>query len=97
MSWYLAIPSAVLAALLLAGGVAALRTGWVTPWQRRWVHRPRLFGWAMLAVAGSAAFQASTALIDPRGVGAVVQGAALGLLLAGMILLTLSQRPARAA
>ncbi|MFD8211257.1 hypothetical protein ACFV2S_33240 [Streptomyces sp. NPDC059695] len=97
MSWNLAIPSAVLAALLVAGGVAALRTGWVMPWQRRWVHRPRLFGWAMVTVAGSAAFQASTALIAPRGIGAVAQGAALGLLLAGMILLTLSQRPAPAA
>ncbi|WP_369142639.1 hypothetical protein [Streptomyces sp. R44] len=93
MSWYMAIPSAVVALLALVGGTATLRSGWVMPWQRGYVHRPRLFGWAQLSMGAALALQAATALLDDRGARSTVQGIALGFLLAGLILLVLSQRP----
>ncbi|MFJ6568300.1 hypothetical protein ACIQNU_12805 [Streptomyces sp. NPDC091292] len=39
---------AVIAVLAAAEGVAAVRTGWVLPWIRRRVLRPRLWGYGML-------------------------------------------------
>ncbi|MFB7451927.1 hypothetical protein [Streptomyces sp. NPDC056194] len=93
MSWYLALPSAVFAALLMVGGAATLRSGWVMPWQRGRVYRPRFFGWAELAMGGALGLQASTALLDDRGVDSMVRGIGLGCLFLGLGLLVLSQRP----
>ncbi|MFF9852529.1 hypothetical protein [Streptomyces litmocidini] len=93
MSWYLALPSAVFAALLLVGGAAALRSGWVVPWQRGQVHRIRFFGWAELAMGGALALQASTALLHDRGADSTVRLIGLGCLLVGLALLIVSQRP----
>ncbi|MFF8378274.1 hypothetical protein ACF07V_19360 [Streptomyces sp. NPDC015661] len=93
MSWYLALPSAVLGVLMLAGGAATLSSGWIMPWQRGSVYRPRFFGWGQLLMGAALAIQASTALVDDRATRSTVQGAGVGFLLAGLILLTLSQRP----
>ncbi|MEU6624293.1 hypothetical protein ABZ926_26430 [Streptomyces litmocidini] len=94
MSWYLALPSALFALLLLLGGAAALRSGWVVPWQRGHVHRIRLFGWAEVAMGSALALQASTALLHDRGADSTVRLIGLGCLFAGLALLTVSQRPA---
>ncbi|GGU11491.1 hypothetical protein [Streptomyces lateritius] len=32
-------------------GAVALRSGWLIPWQRRHILRPRLYGWANLTFA----------------------------------------------
>ncbi|MFF5919757.1 hypothetical protein ACFY8C_15645 [Streptomyces flavochromogenes] len=50
MSWF-PIVSSVLAVLFPVGGAAAIRTGWILPFQRRRVHRPELFGWAQPVMA----------------------------------------------
>ncbi|MCZ0978583.1 hypothetical protein O1L60_03380 [Streptomyces diastatochromogenes] len=92
MSWYVALPSAVLAALLLAGGAATLVSGWVMPLQRGYVHRTGLFGWGQLLTGAALALQASTALLD-RGSRSGVHLAGLACLLGGLTFLALSKRP----
>ncbi|MFB7513541.1 hypothetical protein [Streptomyces sp. NPDC056144] len=96
MSWYLAVPTALLALLFAAGGVAALRTGWVLPWQRRHVHRVKLFGWAQLVIAAAFATKVATALFESPGADAGVGSASLVVLLAGFGLMVVAQRPAEA-
>lgn len=49
MAWFVGV-GMVLGALLIACGIASLRTGWVPPWVRRRVTRPRLFGLGALLV-----------------------------------------------
>ncbi|MFF0425456.1 hypothetical protein [Streptomyces sp. NPDC004520] len=92
MSWYIALLSAVLAALLLVGGAAALVSGWVMPWQRGYVHRTGFFGWGQLMTGAALALQASTALLD-RGSRSDVHLVGIACLLGGLALLVLSKRP----
>lgn len=92
MSWSLVVPS-VLGALLVAGGVAAIRNGWILPFQRRRVYRTRLFGWAQLVMAAAFAAQVAGQLLD-EGEARLVPGlVALFALLAGLVLAVLAQRP----
>ncbi|MEU5220365.1 hypothetical protein AB0G79_29775 [Streptomyces sp. NPDC020807] len=93
MSWYLAVPSVLLALLFAAGGVAAVRTGWVLPWQRRHVHRVRLFGWAQLVIAAAFAAKVATGLFDDPGADAGLGSVSLLVLLGGFGLMVVSQRP----
>ncbi|MET7757401.1 hypothetical protein ABZT27_22255 [Streptomyces sp. NPDC005389] len=92
MSWFLAVPS-VLAVLLVAGGVAAIRTGWILPFQRRRVYRTRLFGWAQLVMAVAFAAQAAGLLLDEGEAGHVLGVVTLLALLGGLILAIVAQRP----
>ncbi|MCD2468563.1 hypothetical protein ACFCWD_09650 [Streptomyces sp. NPDC056374] len=92
MSWSVVVPS-VLGALLVAGGVAAIRNGWILPFQRRRVYRTRLFGWAQLVMAAAFAAQVAGQLLD-EGEARLVPGlVALFALLAGLVLAVLAQRP----
>ncbi|MFC9340443.1 hypothetical protein ACFT0G_18165 [Streptomyces sp. NPDC057020] len=92
MSWSVVVPS-VLGALLVAGGVAAIRNGWILPFQRRRVYRTRLFGWAQLVLAAAFAAQVAGQLLD-EGEARLVPGlVALFALLAGLVLAVLAQRP----
>ncbi|MBP2580330.1 putative membrane protein AbrB (regulator of aidB expression) [Streptomyces sp. PvR006] len=92
MSWFLVVPG-VLGALLVAGGVAAIRNGWILPFQRHRVHRTRLFGWAQLVMAAAFAAQVAGQLLD-EGEARFVPGlVALFALLVGLVLAVLAQRP----
>ncbi|MFE0652623.1 hypothetical protein ACFVZH_29015 [Streptomyces sp. NPDC059534] len=93
MTWYLALPSLVLAVLLVPAGVAALRTGWMLPWQRRHVYRTQLFGWAQLVMAGAFTVQAASALLDDRALRQAASTAGVLGILCGLVLLVLAQRP----
>ncbi|MFC4608189.1 hypothetical protein ACFO9E_10200 [Streptomyces maoxianensis] len=64
MSWYLVAPLAGVAMLAAAEGIAAVRTGWVLPWQRSRVFRPRLWGYASLLIAACLALQTAGAVWD---------------------------------
>ncbi|MFE6099049.1 hypothetical protein ACFVQ4_03700 [Streptomyces laurentii] len=84
------------AVLGIAGGVcgvAALRTGWILPWQRRHVRRPALHGWALLVMGGSLVAQAANLGTVPTGPFLTPPLAASGALLVGILLLVLAQRP----
>ncbi|MEV8585615.1 hypothetical protein AB0424_01630 [Streptomyces sp. NPDC051180] len=93
MSWYLALPSLVLAVLLVLGGVAALRTGRLLPWQRRHVYRTELFGGAQLVMAAAFTVQAAAALLDDRGVRRACATVGILGILCGLVLVVLAQRP----
>ncbi|KUN77071.1 hypothetical protein AQJ66_34240 [Streptomyces bungoensis] len=83
-----------LGALLIASGIASLRTGWVPPWVRRRVTRPRLFGVGALLVGtpevvqGLLYFQSAFALSwEVRFLGGnLLTFAGLALLVAGHML-----------
>ncbi|MFJ5217194.1 hypothetical protein ACIP98_21030 [Streptomyces sp. NPDC088354] len=53
MNLYIAIPLALLTSLIAASGIAAVVCGWIPPWGRRYVRRPRLYGSGQLIVAAS--------------------------------------------
>ncbi|MEW1719539.1 hypothetical protein [Streptomyces sp. NPDC093109] len=93
MKLYLLIPVALVALLIAASGIAAVSRGWILPVNRRTVHRPRLHGWGQLTIAVALCWQAGFFLagdIDVRQFG-TLSGSAL--LLAGIIVMTLSHRP----
>ncbi|MGW5276639.1 hypothetical protein ACWEQP_29645 [Streptomyces sp. NPDC004044] len=57
MHWYVVVPFAVMSTLAVVEGIAAIRTGWVVPWLRNKVFRPRLWGYASLLLAACLALQ----------------------------------------
>ncbi|MFI5634668.1 hypothetical protein ACIA8E_36035 [Streptomyces sp. NPDC051664] len=57
MRWYVVVPFAVMSTLATVEGIAAIRTGWVLPWLRNKVFRPRLWGYASLLMAACLALQ----------------------------------------
>ncbi|MFE5941705.1 hypothetical protein [Streptomyces sp. NPDC056480] len=92
MPWFLIVPS-VLGVLLVLGGVAAIRNDWILPFQRRRVHRTRLFGWAQLVMAVAFASQAAGQLLGEGEARFVLGVVALFALLGGLVLATVAQRP----
>ncbi|MEU4269064.1 hypothetical protein [Streptomyces sp. NPDC026092] len=93
---YVGTGSAILGLLLLAGGVAALRHGWMFPYQRRWIHNAALYGWAQLVMAASFLTQGiAGALVDDRGARSVLNLVGIAALFGGLLLITLAQRPRR--
>ncbi|WBO64083.1 hypothetical protein [Streptomyces camelliae] len=57
MHMVLVVAATVLFGLLAAAGVASLTTGWVAPWGRARVLRPKLWGYGcLLGAAGWAVF-----------------------------------------
>ncbi|MFE9920725.1 hypothetical protein ACFYQA_03870 [Streptomyces sp. NPDC005774] len=100
MMLYLDIPSVLavlavlVASLIAASGVAAVTRGWVLPWNRRRVYRVRLYGWGQLVLAFGLCCQVLFGLvISNLGIRSLVTLTGVGLLLTGLIVMTVSQRP----
>ncbi|WP_055629771.1 hypothetical protein [Streptomyces hirsutus] len=94
MRLYLAIPSVVVALLFAASGAAAVARGWVLPWNRRSVRRVRLYGWGQLVAAFGLCWQVVFGLvISGPGIRQWGTLTGSGLLLTGLIVMTVSQRP----
>ena len=92
---YFAVPIGVMALLLAASGVATLSRGWLLPWQRRHIVRPRLFGWAQLLIAAALGVQlVGLLVVDSAYRSAVTMPGVVGLLFA-LVLSTRAQRPPR--
>lgn len=98
MNVYVGIPVGVLALVVAALGVVAVRTGWLLPAQRKHIVRPRLFGWAQLLVAAGLALQVAAVVLvtDPAAQG-YVRFAGLAVMLVAPGMIWAAQRPARAA
>lgn len=93
---YVSVPIGVVALLLAASGAAVLGRGWLLPWQRRYIVRPRLFGWAQLLVAAALGVQLVGLLaVDSAYRSAVNMPGVVGLLF-GLVLITRAQHPPRA-
>ncbi|MFB0629125.1 hypothetical protein [Streptomyces sp. AB3(2024)] len=92
---YVAIPIGVMALLLAASGVATLSRGWLLPWQRRYIVRPRLLGWAQLLVAAALGVQLTGLLVVDPVYRPVVTMPGCAALLFGLVLTTRAQRPPR--
>ncbi|WP_432044074.1 hypothetical protein [Streptomyces cadmiisoli] len=91
---YLAVPFVLVALLIAASGVAAITRGWVLPWNRRHIRRVRLYGWGQLIVAVGLCWQVVFGLlVSGIGVRQFMTLTGSGLLLAGLIVMMVSQRP----
>ncbi|MFG2877631.1 hypothetical protein ACGFYU_21985 [Streptomyces sp. NPDC048337] len=92
---YVAVPVGAVAVLLAVSGAATLSRGWMPPWQRRHIVRPKLFGWAQLLIAAGLGVQLVGLLaVDPSYRPVVTMPGTVVLLLA-MALTALAQRPPR--
>ncbi len=92
---YLAVPIGVVALLLAVSGVATLSRGWLLPWQRRHIVRPRLFGWAQLLIAAALGVElVGLLVVDSAYRSVVTMPGVVGLLFA-LVLSTRAQRPPR--
>ncbi|MEU0373610.1 hypothetical protein ABZ070_25745 [Streptomyces sp. NPDC006283] len=88
----------VLAALVAVSGIAAVRSGWMLPTQRKYIVRPRLFGYAQLVIAAVLVMQiAGAVLVSGAEAQGYVRYAGMALMLAVPGLVWASQRPDRAA
>ncbi|MEW2636005.1 hypothetical protein AB0903_31290 [Streptomyces sp. NPDC048389] len=98
MNGYVGVTVGVLALLVAALGILAVRTGWLLPAQRRHIVRPRMFGYAQLLVAAGLATQVVAALLvaDPAAQG-YVRFAGLAVMLVAPGMIWAAQRPARTA
>ncbi|MBL3665146.1 hypothetical protein JL475_03755 [Streptomyces sp. M2CJ-2] len=90
----LAVLAVLVASLIAASGVAAVTRGWVLPVNRPRVHRVRLYGWGQLGVAFGLCCQVLFGLmISNPGIRSLVTLTGSGLLLSGIIVMMVSQRP----
>ncbi|MFD3489933.1 hypothetical protein ACFWWB_05085 [Streptomyces sp. NPDC058690] len=91
MRWYVVVPFAVLSTLATAEGIAAITTGWVLPWLRNKVSRPRLWGYASLLMAACLALQMfdSPKTRFPFGDLGVTVG------FVGLVMMVVARRPAK--
>ncbi|MBB1247255.1 hypothetical protein GL263_27470 [Streptomyces durbertensis] len=99
MNLYLAIPVLLMASLIAASGIAAITRGWVLPWNRRTVRRPRLHGIGQSVIAVSLCWHLAFGLLRD-GSNASEWGVLTGsaLLVAGALVMLASTRgeaPAR--
>lgn len=92
---YLAVPIGVVALLLALSGVATLSRGWLFPWQRRHIVRPRLFGWAQLLIAATLGVELVGLLAVDSAYRSLVTMPGVVVLLFAMVLITRAQRPPR--
>ncbi|MER6380155.1 hypothetical protein ACWDBD_27865 [Streptomyces sp. NPDC001118] len=101
MDMFLAPAAAVVYGLLGAAGIAGITTGWVVPWSRARVLRPRLWGYGcLLAASGGPVFLylgplGSLGPLAPEQYGFLPWLGWLGFM-AGLGLQMLAQRPGRA-
>lgn len=95
MHMYLVVAAAVAMALLAGAGIAAVTAGWVVPWGRSRVVRPKLWGYgALLSAAGGTFFVFLGPLAGAYGPLPWLGWLAL---MAGLGLQMLAQRPGREA
>ncbi|WP_406473791.1 hypothetical protein [Streptomyces sp. NBC_01615] len=98
MHWYL-VAFAVLAVTGLAGfGIATITTGWVPPWARRRVLRPKVWGYgSVLSAAGMSLFMFLGPFRGPDADMTPYAMTGLAMFLAGTVLQAAGQRPGRPA
>ncbi|MER5470138.1 hypothetical protein [Streptomyces sp. NPDC002685] len=96
MHWYLVGLAALVVTAQAGFGIAAITTGWIPPWFRRRVLRPKQWGWGALTGAVGMSlfmflgpFHGPDADLTPYAMGG------LALYLASLVLLTMGQRPGR--
>ncbi|MCX4883357.1 hypothetical protein [Streptomyces sp. NBC_00847] len=97
MHTYLVVAGAPAVTLVAAGGIAALTTGWVMPWRRSRVLRPRLWGYGSLicAVGGGLYMFVGPFSGPPAGVRGDVAWCGWVAFMAGLGVQFLAQRPGR--
>ncbi|MEV7282365.1 hypothetical protein [Streptomyces sp. NPDC093111] len=91
----IAIATIVLGIAFLAGGIAAIRTGWLLPLQRRHVRRPELFGWAQIVMATAFFVQGGSLLLGDAGVRMGGSTIGMGLLFIGLLASVVAQMSRR--
>ncbi|WP_329220712.1 hypothetical protein OG352_28075 [Streptomyces sp. NBC_01485] len=97
MHWVLAGASAFALTVLAVGGVAGIATGWVAPWGRSRVLRPRLWGYGSLTAAAGGAVWTFVGPLNgpPHGSSAYVAWAGWILFMVGLLIQFRAQRPGR--
>ncbi|MEU8764460.1 hypothetical protein [Streptomyces sp. NPDC048659] len=91
MGTFIGVVIVALGIAMLTGGIAAIRTGWLFPFQYRWVRRPAVQGWAQVLMGTAFLVQGGTLLLageDVRQAGSLV---GMGVLIAGLALSTVAQ------
>ncbi|MFE0728235.1 hypothetical protein ACFW2X_08305 [Streptomyces antibioticus] len=92
MKLYIITAIVLLASLFAASGIAALTRGWVLPWNRRHVHRPRLHGAGQLVTAFALCWQLVFGfLVDTSAIRQAGTLTGSALLLTGVLMLAADQ------
>lgn len=93
----LVVVSALAVTVLAVGGAAGVATGWVAPWGRSRVLRPRLWGWGSLIAATGAAVWMFVGPLNGRPHGASVYVAWAGwvVFMVGLLIQIRARRPGR--
>ncbi|MGI5457729.1 hypothetical protein ACQEWB_32065 [Streptomyces sp. CA-249302] len=97
MHIYLVVAGTLVMSLMGALGIAALTTGWVIPWRRSKVLRPRLWGYgALMCVVGGSLFMFLGPFSGPPiGVRGGVAWCGWVAFMAGLGVQYLAERPGR--
>ncbi|MDX2679964.1 hypothetical protein [Streptomyces soliscabiei] len=97
MHWILVGVAALAVTVLAAGGVAGVATGWVAPWGRSRVLRPRLWGWGSLIAATGATVWMFVGPLSgpPHGVSAYVAWVGWVVFMVGLLIQIRARRPGR--
>ncbi|MGW1781454.1 hypothetical protein ACWCQQ_20260 [Streptomyces sp. NPDC002143] len=97
MRWVLVGVSALAVMVLAVGGVAGIATGWVPPWGRSRVLRPRLWGYGSLITAAGAAVWIFVGPLagPPHGASAYVAWAGWVVFMVGLLIQSRARRSGR--
>ena len=98
MHWVLMGLCLLAVTVIAVGGVAGIATGWVVPWGRPRVLRPKLWGYGSLVTAAGGTVWAFLGPIagPPHFPSAYVAWAGWILFMAGLLIQHRAQRPGRA-
>ncbi|MEU3278100.1 hypothetical protein [Streptomyces antibioticus] len=92
MKLYIVTAVLLLASLFAASGIAAITRGWVLPWNRRHVHRPRLHGAGQLVAAFALCWQVTFGfLVGVSGIRQIGTLAGSVMLLTGILMMAADQ------
>ncbi|MET7690677.1 hypothetical protein ABZT06_22340 [Streptomyces sp. NPDC005483] len=99
MHWVLMGLALLAMTVVAVGGVAGIATGWVMPWGRSRVLRPRLWGYGSLVTAVGATVWIFLGPMagPPHAPSAYVAWAGWVMFMAGLLIQFRAQRPGRAA